>query len=204
MRGTDWEQNLANISTFIRVRDEVHQAGGPRCRVTLQLTFMEANLPEIPEIIDLALTLGVDRVKGHHLWAHFSEIQNLSLKRSADSIRRWNVTAESCRSIAAAAQSRRGVPLLLENFESLDADAPADGEQDAAGPCPFLGREAWVNAQGRFDPCCCPDLQRRTLGDFGNVSEGLQKVWDGMPYAQLLAGYLNRQVCRTCNMRRLS
>lgn len=204
MRGTDWEQNLANISTFIRVRDEVHQAGGPRCRVTLQLTFMEANLPELPEIIDLALTLGIDRVKGHHLWAHFSEIQNLSLKRSADSIRRWNVTAESCRSIAATAQSRRGVPLLLENFESLDADAPADGEQDAAGPCPFLGREAWVNAEGRFDPCCCPDLQRRTLGDFGNVSEGLQKVWDGMPYAQLLTGYLNRQVCRTCNMRRLS
>jgi len=120
MRGTDWEQNLANISTFIRVRDEVHQAGGPRCRVTLQLTFMEANLPELPEIIDLALTLGIDRVKGHHLWAHFSEIQNLSLKRSADSIRRWNVTAESCRSIAATAQSRRGVPLLLENFESLE------------------------------------------------------------------------------------
>ena len=204
MRGSDWEQNLENLRMFMQVRDAQKQAGRPACRVTLQLTFMEENLEELPEIINLAATLGIDRVKGHHLWAHFREIESLGLKRSADSIRRWNAIAHRCRVAAREATATRGHPLVLENFEDLEARAASAEEQNRAGPCPFLGREAWVNAQGRFDPCCCPDLLRRTLGDFGNISGGLQPIWNGPAYAQLLTGYLNRQVCRTCNMRKLS
>jgi MoaA/NifB/PqqE/SkfB family radical SAM enzyme len=204
MQGTDWDRNLSNLRTFLSVRDEQRSASRPACRVTLQLTFMEANLEELPSIIELASSLGVERVKGHHLWAHFNEIEPLGLKRSADSITRWNSVARRCRATAEAATRSRGNPLLLENFEDLEGRAASSEEQRRAGPCPFLGREAWVNAQGRFDPCCCPDVLRRTLGDFGNVSEGFQSIWKGAPYSQLLAGYLNREVCRTCNMRRLS
>jgi len=204
MRGADWEKNLDNLRAFMVVRDEQKQAGRPACRVTLQLTFLEDNLEELPAIINLAASLGVDRVKGHHLWAHFTEIKSLGLKRSDDAIRRWNSIASRCRVAASEATEKRGHPLMLENFEDLEARAASAQEQNRAGPCPFLGREAWVNAQGRFDPCCCPDVLRRTLGDFGNVSGGLQPIWTGPAYAQLLTGYLNRQVCRTCNMRRLS
>jgi len=203
MRGTDWEKNLANLMTFIGIRDQLSKSGGSRCRVTLQLTFMEANLEELPDIIELALRTGVDRVKGHHLWAHFKEIEQHSLKRSPDSILRWNKISQQANQIAGKAMAMRGFPLILENFEELDYSASNEHEQQRAGPCPFLGKEAWVNAQGRFDPCCCPDLLRRTLGDFGNVSTGLQQIWSGDDYSQLLSGYLNRQVCRTCNMRRL-
>jgi MoaA/NifB/PqqE/SkfB family radical SAM enzyme len=203
MRGTDWDQNLSNLRTFLSVRDEERSAGRPACRVTLQLTFMSANLEELPAIIELAASLGVERVKGHHLWAHFSEIKPLGLKRSADSIARWNSVARRCRATAESMRSR-GTPLLLENFEDLEGRTSSPEEQLGAGPCPFLGREAWVNAQGRFDPCCCPDQLRRTLGDFGNVSGGLQPVWSSDAYAKLLANYHNRQVCRTCNMRRLT
>ena len=204
MRGTDWGRNLENVRIFVKIRDEVSKSVGHRCRVTLQLTFMEANLDEIPEIVELAVGMGVDRVKGHHLWAHFAEIEHLSLKRSQSSINRWNETSRRSREIAKTAESRRGFPLTLENFEHLDSSTSADREQERAGPCPFLGREAWVNAQGRFDPCCCPDVLRRSLGDFGNVADSLQAIWNGAPYSKLLTGYLNRQVCRTCNMRRLT
>lgn len=203
MRGTDWDQNLSNLGTFLSVRDEQRAAGRPACRVTLQLTFMEENLEELPAIIELANSLGVERVKGHHLWAHFSEIEPLGLKRSADSIKRWNSIARRCREAAGAANAKRGIPLFLENFEDLEVRAASSEEQRRAGPCPFLGREAWVNAAGRFDPCCCPDQLRRTLGDFGNVSDGLQRIWTSHNYAQLVTSYHNRQVCRTCNMRRL-
>ncbi len=204
MQGTDWDRNLSNLRTFLSVRDEQRSASRPACRVTLQLTFMEANLEELPSIIELASSLGVERVKGHHLWAHFNEIEPLGLKRSADSITRWNSVARRCRATAEAATRTRSNPLVLENFEDLEGRAASSEEQRGAGPCPFLGREAWVNAQGRFDPCCCPDVLRRTLGDFGNVSQGFQSIWKGAPYSQLLTGYLNREVCRTCNMRRLS
>ena len=61
------------------------------------------------------------------------------------------------------------------------------------GPCPFLGREAWVSAEGRFDPCCAPDAQRRTLGEFGNLHErGLMDIWRGDAYRALVATYRTR------------
>jgi hypothetical protein len=65
-------------------------AGGNRCRVTFQLTFLEANVAELADIVRLAIDLGVDRVKGHHLWAHFEAIESQSMRRDADAIRRWN------------------------------------------------------------------------------------------------------------------
>jgi molybdenum cofactor biosynthesis enzyme MoaA len=204
MRGSDWGQNLSNLRSFLSVRDKHRSVGRPACKVTLQLTFMEENLEELPAIIELAAAVGIDRVKGHHLWAHFAEIEPLGFKRSADSVTRWNSVARSCRALVKSVRTTQGSPLVLENFEDLEDRAASSEEQHRAGPCPFLGREAWVNAQGRFDPCCCPDLLRRTLGDFGDVLNGLQPVWTGDAYAKLLTSYHNRQVCRTCNMRRLS
>ena len=41
---------LNNLTKFIRIRDEVAEKGGNRATVTLQLTFMEVNLSEIPEV----------------------------------------------------------------------------------------------------------------------------------------------------------
>ena len=71
------------------------------------------------------------------------------------------------------------------------------------GPCPFLGREAWVSAEGRFDPCCAPDAERRTLGEFGNLDErNLMDIWRGDAYRTLAATYHNRALCLGCNMRR--
>ena len=32
----------------------------------------------------------MDRVKGHHLWAHFDEIKSLSMKASKETIQQWN------------------------------------------------------------------------------------------------------------------
>jgi MoaA/NifB/PqqE/SkfB family radical SAM enzyme len=46
------------------------------CRVTLQLTFMQNNMHELADIVKLAASVGVDRVKGHQLWAHFEEIKS--------------------------------------------------------------------------------------------------------------------------------
>ena len=83
----------------------------------------------------------------------------------------------------------------------LDETAPSD--LAPGGACPFLGQEAWVSAEGRFDPCCAPDAQRRTLGDFGNLHDrGLGDIWDGDAYANLVKTYRTRTLCLGCNMRR--
>lgn len=201
MLGADWERVLDNVREFIAVRDQHAAAGGDRCRVTFQLTFLEANVAELADIVRLAIELGVDRVKGHHLWAHFDEIRGESMRRDAGSIARWNTAVQAAREAAAAHTLPNGSQVLLENIFPLDPNATMD--LAPGGPCPFLGQEAWVSAVGRFDPCCAPDVDRRTLGEFGDLNEqGFMDVWDGQAYRELTSTYRNRSLCLGCNMRK--
>jgi len=182
------------------VRDTHASTGGNRCRVTLQLTFMESNVSELADIVRLAVELGIDRVKGHHLWVHFDEIKADSMRRSADSIGRWNAAVVAARLAAAERPLPSGEHILLQNIFLLAPDATED--LAPGGPCPFLGQEAWVSAVGRFDPCCAPDAQRRTLGEFGSLTDqSIMDIWNGNAYRELAASYGNRELCRSCNMR---
>lgn len=201
MLGAQWDKVLDNVRSFIAVRDQHAADGGNRCRVTFQLTFLERNVAELAEMVRLAIDLGVDRVKGHHLWAHFDEIKGQSMRRDVGAIRRWNQAVLEAREAAAERTLPNGRNILLENIFLLDEAATQD--LAPGGPCPFLGQEAWVSAVGRFDPCCAPDAQRRTLGDFGNLHEqGFMDIWNGDAYRQLVSTYRNRSLCLGCNMRK--
>lgn len=206
MLGVRWDEAVANLETFIQVRDEEADrslaAGRPhRCRVTLQLTFLESNVAELADIVRFGIGRGVDRIKGHHLWAHFASIRGESMRRDAAAIERWNRAVAAAVAVAEAHPLPNGRRILLENIYPLDASATHD--MTPGGPCPFLGREAWVSATGRFDPCCAPDAQRRSLGAFGNVNEAtIDEIWHGEAYRSLLASYRTRSLCQGCNMRK--
>ncbi|MCC6648435.1 MAG: glycosyltransferase, partial [Polyangiaceae bacterium] len=201
MVGSRWDEVVDNTRAFLALRDAHVVGGGHRCRVTFQLTFLEKNVGELADMVRLALDLGVDRVKGHHVWAHFDELQRQSMRRSPEAIARWNEAVLAARAVAAERRLPNGEHVLLENIFPLDATATED--LAPGGPCPFLGQEAWVSAQGRFDPCCAPDSQRRTLGEFGDLhQQGFMDVWGGDRYRELTATYRNRRLCLGCNMRR--
>lgn len=201
MLGSRWEKVLDNVRDFIAVRDAHAAVSGNRCRVTFQLTFLESNVDELADMVRLAARLGVDRVKGHHLWAHFEEIRELSMRRSPDAIERWNRTVLAAREAAAEQTLPNGQHILLENIFLLDPGATED--LAPGGPCPFLGQEAWISAVGRFDPCCAPDAQRRTLGEFGNLDVmSFMEIWNGDAYRELTSTYRNRRLCLGCNMRK--
>jgi len=207
MKGSNLEKQKESLHQLIRIRNEVAQEGGNYCSVTLQLTFMEVNLAEIPDLVRFAIEAGCDRVKGHHLWAHFDEIADQNLRRNADSIRRWNSVAQECRKIADENPLPNGRKLRLDNFFDLDPTAALEGAPSSAihpqATCPFLGQEAWINHSGRFDPCCAPDEERKALGDFGNVSDSsFLDLWNSKAYDRLLKDYWKRPLCKSCNMRR--
>lgn len=199
MVGSNHEKRLEDLKTLLKIRDQHYYGGGNYCSVTLQLTFMKVNLQEIPEIVKLGISLGVDRVKGHHLWVHFNDIAHLSLRKNHDSIKRWNNTAIECIKVARDTILPNGKHIKLDNFHELD---PRNiNELHHKGICPFLAREAWVNHEGRFDPCCAPDDLRRELGNFGNVlDKGLMAIWGGEQYDQLINHYLENDLCKMCNM----
>ena len=201
MFGTRWEAVLENVRTFIAVRDEHAARGGNRCRVTFQLTFMEVNYAELPEVVKLAACMGVDRVKGHHLWVHFSQIRDQSMRRGPEAIERWNSTVDAAYEAAERHRLPDGSRVLLENIFRLDS--ADEGEIAAGAECPFLAQEAWVASDGRFNPCCAPDAVRRTLGDFGSVNRAsLYDIWQSAAYRDLQSSYMEKPLCQGCNMRR--
>ena len=135
------------------------------------------------------------------------------MRRNREAVSRWNeASAAAHRAAAHRAAARYRRPdrgrVLLENIFPLDEQDPDDIAP--SGECPFLGQEAWVAADGRFNPCCAPDALRRTLGDFGNLNDrGLREIWESAEYRQLRDSYrgrpamfLSRRLCQGCNMRR--
>lgn len=201
MLGTHWETVLENVKKFLAIRNDHAASKGHYCRVTLQMTFLETNVHELADIVQLGIHLGVDRIKGHHLWAHFSEIKNLSLRRSPEAIVRWNAAVEQAQKMVETQLLPNGKQIILENIYKLDAEAKNDIAPGAE--CPFLGKEAWVASDGRFNPCCAPDKERRQLGDFGNLTaKTLQDIWVSEAYGDLKKNYRQHSVCRGCNMRK--
>ncbi len=204
MKGSSLETRTRDLQSFLYVRDAVHASGGNRCRVTLQCTFMERNLEELPALVAFAAQVGADRVKGHHLWVHFGPLAEDDLRRTTESRQRWNRIVEECHRAAGSHRRPDGTMIQLDNFLPLpewgSPSMPPDWD------CPFLGREAWVNHAGRFDPCCAPDAERQSLGYFGSVGAegGMTALWEGARYQTLVSNYRDQAVCRKCTLRRLA
>ncbi len=197
MCGSSFERGLEKLRTLVAERDRHAAEHGHHCSLTLQLTFLRSNVDELVAMIHLAADLGLDRVKGHHVWTHFPSLQQLSMRHDVDAIDHWNRVAP----LAIEAAAKRGV--RLDNVHPLRSDADREVDPDAV--CPFLDQEAWVDPEGRFHPCCAPDEERRALGDFGTVHQRcLMEIWSSPAYRALLRGYRDHPLCRSCPMRRRS
>ncbi len=192
MRGLDFAAAVEAVRTFVGVRD-AYARSGPRCRVSFQVTAQEGNVGELAGIVRLAASLGVERVKVNHLQVRFPHLAERSLRRSAEAIRRWNAATR-------AAHAAAGDRVVLENVVPLAEDPAAPA---AAGPCRFVGREAWVHADGLFAPCPHPAAARGGLGVFGSVSEKtLGDIWSGAPFRTFVERWEQHPVCRDCPFRR--
>lgn len=200
MRGGDFDKALSNLKAFIEQRNKYYEQTQYYCRITLQLTFMAHTMHEIPDIVRLAAELGVDRIKGHHLWAHFDEIKPYAIPPNPEHCRQWNEYVKECCSVAAQVMKPDGTQIILENIHPLEEGKEQVGE-DAL--CPFLGRELWISATGVISPCCAPDNLRHSLGDFGNIHQScLKEVLSSPQYIDLQQNYRQTPLCKTCNMRR--
>lgn len=197
----NFEEAVANVKEFIRIRDEHFAKTGYYCRVTFQLTFMQNNMHELADIVKLAAELGVDRVKGHQLWAHFDEIKHLSMKATPESISQWNEYVKQAHEAQEKFRKRNGEKVVLENIIQLQKNE--NKEIPESYECPFLEKELWVSATGKISPCCAPDEQRNTLGDFGNIENtSIEDVLQSDNYQNLVKNYKQIELCKTCNMRK--
>lgn len=197
----NFDEAIANVREFIRIRNEHFKATGYKCRVTFQLTFMQNNMHELADIIALAAKLDVDRVKGHQLWAHFDEIKDLSMKHSAESILQWNKYVEEAYKAQEKYRKHNGEKVILENIIPIELNESQEIPENYT--CPFLGKELWISPTGKISPCCAPDEMRQTLGNFGNIENNtIESILNSDNYINLITHYKQIPLCKTCNMRK--
>ena len=202
MINANFNKMLENLKVLIEYRDLYQKETGYFCRITLQLTFMQNNMHELVDIVKLATRLGVDRIKGHHLWTHFKEIEGMSMKASKESIVQWNKYVESAHLVQQEYLKPNGEKVILENIERIVENEPKLVPESYE--CPFLGKEIWISATGKISPCCAPDTLRQSLGDFGNIASiSISDMLNSEKYQDLVANYKDHKLCKTCNMRKM-
>ena len=200
MEGSNFDKQLANVKALVKYRNEYFEQTGYYCRITFQLTFMQNNMHELVDIVKLAARLDIDRIKGHHLWTHFKEIENLSFKYSKESIAKWNKLVEKAKEAQEIYRKPNGEKIIFENIYPLDFEESKEVPDEYE--CPFLKKELWISATGKISPCCAPDELRDTLGDFGTYPETkLKDVITSDIYLDLCENYKQKPLCKTCNMR---
>lgn len=201
MVGSCFSEVIDNIKEIIAYRNQYYIKSGNFCRITLQLTFMEMNLIELPDIVRLAIDLGIDRVKGHHVWVTNEFMKNQSLIDDPQLSSRWNNIIRNIFEIVKNKLLPNGNNIKLENFSLIDGCDLNMGR--FKGKCPFLGQEAWIDVDGNFSPCCAPNDKRSSLGSFGNLNETkLSEIWNSPNYRILVNTYRNNDLCLKCIMRR--
>lgn len=197
MIGVNYERHIENIRRFIEIRDQIRSSGINNPTVTLQVTFMEMNVNELPDLLKMAIEMGVDRIKGHHLWVTWPQLADQSLRRNRESIMKWNKIVDRLHYIKAKYKSN----IILDNIYKLPLNSINSVPENWI--CPFLGKEAWIAWDGTFNVCCAPDYMRRKFGYFGNVLEqGFMNIWNSEKYERLVKTWGHNPVCKMCNMRR--
>jgi len=200
MQGSNYDTHLQNVKTLIQYRNKHFEKTGYYCRITFQLTFMQNNMHELVDIIKLASKLGIDRIKGHHLWTHFKEIENLSFKNSQESIEKWNKIVKKAIDTQEKYRKPNGEKIIFENIFPLQFQEKKEIPENYE--CPFLKKELWISATGKISPCCAPDEQRDSLGDFGTYpNTTLKDIIKSQVYKNLCENYKQFPLCKTCNMR---
>lgn len=203
MQGLDFDQALEYVKVLVSERNTYFEKTGNYCRISFQLTFMQNNMQELANIIQMAAELGVDRVKGHQLWAHFEEIKTLSMRVSKQSIGKWNEYVKQAYVAQEKYRKPNGEMVILENIIPLNDNEGQEVPEDYE--CPFLAKELWISATGDISPCCAPDNLRKSLGRFGNIeTTSLEEVLKNPTYVDLVKNYKSKPLCKTCNMRKPS
>jgi len=200
MQGRDFDKANICLQELLNERNNTYEKTGHYCTITLQMTFMEMNFQELPDILEMAYRMHIDRVKGHHLWIHSEEAREWSMRRNSESIAKWNDIVKEVIKRNEKLKSKYNREVILENIYEIKSNRKEILEDSI---CPFLGKEAWIDSNGKFNPCCAPNELRKQLGDFGNINEiTLTEIWESEAYNELCSNYKKIELCRTCNMKK--
>lgn len=206
------EAVTTNLRTLIAVRRD---RGRDRPRIQLNVVAMRRNLAELPALVRLGAELGVDRVWVQNLSHDFTDDVAdgdpafADIRRFVEDQKVWDTRSDEVATFFAEARrlaDRLGVDLRLPAaVPSVEADHDESHDQPndrrAGEPgCDWPWRSAYVNHDGRVQPCCMVmGADRAVVGDLREST--FDEIWYGDPLTRFRAALLSHEppdVCRGC------
>ena len=181
-RGADFGAVCDNVRALV---ERLRVVPTRRPIVALQMTLMRDNVDELVPLIDLAASLGVDRVKAYHLFRPQPEVADQSLM---DELDRY---AEVIQPAALQRGLERGVDLQLTE---PPGGTPADL---MARTCFLPWHESWVDVDGSV--LLCHSHEGRAAGSLSDFAA----AWNGDLYRRVRRGLAGRcpvGACDGCGM----
>jgi MoaA/NifB/PqqE/SkfB family radical SAM enzyme len=197
-----FERVVANVAQTVVTKREL-RADKPR--VSFWVTGMRENLPELPDVVDLAARIGVDEVYLQRMVFGFNEG---ALARQDQTI--YNEYRDEAEQIIFEAE-RRAVANGIA-FRGSDAVSPHDSIADRVmrrepwRACSRPLRLAYITAQGTALPCCIAPFTDApydsiTLGNY--LRDGVDAVWNGDAYQTFRRQLYSSEppaCCRNCGL----
>jgi MoaA/NifB/PqqE/SkfB family radical SAM enzyme len=192
--GADFDRVVANLAGLVEAK---RAAGGDKPWIRVVFVAMRRNIGELPELVDLMGTVGVQEVRVQNLSHDFGdtgdgEYREIREYTAAEAL--WATGSDRAATMAAfdAARSRAGAHDLLLRLPRLDGE-PGPG-------CTWPWDGAYVTSAGIVQPCCMVmGDDRVALGDLSGAS--FPDIWTGPAYRDFrarLAGDDPPDVCRGC------
>ena len=203
--GADFERVVGNLAGLVAAK---RAAGSATPWVRVVFVAMRRNVAELPDLVRLLASIGVDELRVQNLSHSFSDTdpagQYAGIRdfTTAEALWTGDDPAPVLEAFAAAraAAGEVGLTLRLPDLSGAEPLPLADGRPG----CSWPWDSAYVTSAGVVQPCCM------VMGDdrvaLGRLDEqDFAEIWHGPAYREFrrrLAGGEPPEVCRGCSMYR--
>ncbi len=177
-RGASFARTCENVQALVQ---RLRQVRARRPVVALQMTLMQDNVHELPDLVRLAARLGADRVKAYHLFSFSKEMVALSLMTSLEEY------------------EERVLPETVALGEELEIDLqlaePSGGLPDDLKhrPCFLPWHQAWIDLDGSVR--VCHSHGGRSAGRIERFAD----AWNGQFYRAIRHGFAAERPVGPCD-----
>ena len=201
MRGFKWRFFLKSVETICKARSDRSR----QFRVEWRFCAHSDNIHQLPEMIRLARSIGVDRIQVMNLvpYVPAQKFKNLYFHRSLAN-----------RAFAEARKTAEELNFDIEIPDDFNEGTFENGLVQIGEPskrtyirhetfhmpnCYLPWQACSINELGNVKPCC---VYWRSMGNL--VKSGFEAVWNGRRYRQLRSSVNTRpdNICHTCRLGR--
>jgi MoaA/NifB/PqqE/SkfB family radical SAM enzyme len=192
-----FDRVIENVAQMVRTR---HELAAATPRISFWVTGMRTNLPELPGVVALAASIGVDEVYLQRLTFWEDSLAGQSIYQGHGEVAA--ILAETERRAAELGVALRGAGAVGPRENLVDRTPQPEPWRGCSRPL----RLAYVTAQGNALPCCIAPFtdapyEDITLGNY--FRDGVQAVWNGEKYQRFRQQLYSSQPpasCRNCGI----